>query len=378
MLTIFKYKKRQNMTIDDKSLLDQLEPVVKLSPGRKQELADLCFIERLDKDIDPLRMNVTRTPQLVYLLKGDLGLRFNDDNQVLLRGGSPAARHPLNNGHKLKNAIALTDIEILRIDMDLLDIMMTWDQISNEGLHHTLDKTSDKKPDGEADLQLRKPKDWMRETRAFSVASLQNGPFSRLPAANIEQMFNRMTMMETKAGEVIIQQGAEGDYYYLIERGCVVVSKVVDVNEPPVILAKLGEGQAFGEEALASDNKRNATVTMKTDGELLRLNKKDFIELLKEPLITQISRAEAEVKVAQGAVWADVRLPSEYSFDHMQGAISLPLNDIRRLAHDLDKTKNYVLYCQTGRRSSAAAFILAQRGFNVVVLKGGTRANPFR
>ena len=357
------------MTITDKSLLDNLEPVAKLSSSRKQELADICFIERVDKGIDPLRMNVTKAAQLIYLLNGDLGLRFNNDNQVILRGGSPAARHPLNNGHKVKETIALTDIEILRIDTDLLDIMMTWDQLSSVGLH----RQANKKPVGRAKLYDKKPKDWVRETRVFSVSKLQNGVFSRLPSANIEQMFKRMTMIDTAAGQIIIQQGAEGDYYYLIERGSVVVSKIVDFNEPEVILAELDAGEAFGEEALASDNKRNATVTMKTDGELLRLNKKDFVELLKEPLITQVSRAEAEAKVAAGAVWADARLPSEYQYDHMQGAINLPLNEIRQLANDLDVSKTYVLYCQTGRRSSAAAFILVQRGFDVVVLKGGTR-----
>lgn len=359
------------MTITDKKLLDNLEPVARLSSSRKQELADLCFIERVDKDIDPLRMNVTKAAQLIYLLKGDLGLRFNNGNQVILRGGSPAARHPLNNGRKVKDTVALTDIEILRIDTDLLDIMMTWDQLSSVGLH----QQADKKPVGVTNLYDKKPKDWMRETRVFSVSKLQNGVFSRLPAANIEQMFKRMTIIDATAGQVIIQQGVEGDYYYLIERGSVVVSKVVDVNEAPVILAELDAGDAFGEEALASDNKRNATVTMKTDGELLRLNKKDFVELLKEPLITQVTRAEAEAKVAAGAVWADVRLPSEYNFDHMQGAVNLPLSEIRQLTNDLDTDKTYVLYCQTGRRSSAAAFILVQRGFEVMMLKGGIRAS---
>ena len=357
------------MTSIDKTLLDQLEPIAKLSSNRKQELADLCFIEKVDKDIDPLRMNVTKASQLVYLLKGDLGLRLNDDNQVILRGGSPAARHPLNNGNKVKDTVALTDVEILRIDTDLLDIMMTWDQLSSVGLH----QQADEKSAGVTNLYDRKPKDWMRETRVFSVEKLQNGVFSRLPTANIEQMFKRMTMIDATAGQVIIQQGAEGDYYYLIERGSVVVNKLMDVNEPAVILAELDEGEAFGEEALASDNKRNATVIMKTDGELLQLNKKDFVELLKEPLITQVGRAEAEAKVAAGAIWADVRLPSEYSFSHLQGAINLPLNEIRQLANGLDTTKTYVLYCQTGRRSSAAAFILVQRGFDVVVLKGGTK-----
>ena len=35
------------------------------------------------------------------------------------------------------------------------------------------------------------------------------------------------------------------------------------------------------------------------------------------------------------------------------------------------KSKEYVLYCQSERRSAAAAFLLAQRGFKTFVLAGG-------
>lgn len=124
------------MNAFDKSLLDFLEPVAKLSSDRKLELAEVCYTEQVGKGIDPLRMNVTNAPQLVYLVRGDLGLRFNDDKKLVLRGGSPAARHPINNGCDIKKIIALTDIEILRVDKDLLDIMITWDQLSVHGLRH--------------------------------------------------------------------------------------------------------------------------------------------------------------------------------------------------------------------------------------------------
>jgi rhodanese-related sulfurtransferase len=186
-------------------------------------------------------------------------------------------------------------------------------------------------------------------------------------------MFKRMTSIKVAAGQTIIWQGGLGDFYYLIQSGTAKVTRVVDVSQPAVILAELSEGGAFGEEALVSDNKRNATVTMKTDGELLRLNKQDFVELLKAPIIKHVGLSEAQNKVKSGSIWVDVRLPSEYMFDHINTAINLPLNDIRHLAINLDKSKEYVLYCQTGRRSCAAAFVMAQIGLKVVVLAGGTR-----
>lgn len=106
----------------------------------------------------------------------------------------------------------------------------------------------------------------------------------------------------------------------------------------------------------------------------MRLNKQDFVELLKAPLLNKISMADAESKVAAGAVWLDVRFPSEYEYDHLPNAVNAPLHEIRSMLDKLDKSKLYIAYCQTGRRSSAAAFILAQNGFKVVVLENGTRA----
>jgi rhodanese-related sulfurtransferase len=349
------------------TILNTLEPIAKLSAGRKQELADLCFVEKVSKGVNPLRMNVTHAKQALYLIKGDLELRFVKNGKVLLRGNAPAAKHPINCDHNLVECIALTDVEILRIDNDLLDIMMTWDQLSpdEEVLKNPHRKSEGKKLN-------RTPVEWMHDTSVFSVAKLQSGVFSKVPVANIEAMFKRMERIATVAGQVVIQQGAEGDYYYLIEQGSLLVSRADGVNAPSMLVAELKEGEAFGEDALVSDSKRNATVTARTDGQLLRLNKHDFVALLKAPMLTQVSMADAEAQVANGAIWVDARLPSEYQYEHIEGAINLPLNEIRQLTSSLDRSKTYIVYCQTGRRSSAAAFILVQNGFNAAVLDGGT------
>ena len=352
----------------DPSLLSQLEPISTLSPGRLKELSGLCFIERVSKNIDPFRMNVIKSAQAMYLLKGDLGLRFADGSKKILRSNSGAARHPIDNERlAVQDAIALTEIEIMRIDLDLLDIMMTWDQLSgySSAQKAPVNKESNKGTG-----------DWMSKTSVFSASKLQNGVFSRLPSANIEEMFRRMSEISVKAGETVITQGAEGDYYYLIEEGVAEVSRMSDASNTSALLAELQAGDAFGEEALVSDSKRNATIIMKTDGRLLRLKKTDFIELLKAPLISQVSFAAAQQQVHAGAVWMDVRFPSEYKFAHIPSAINVPLNEIRAQLKTLDKNKPYIIYCQTGRRSSAAAFILAQHGFQAQVLEGGVKLQP--
>lgn len=361
------------MALPDQSILAQLEPISMMSPSRLQELGELSFVEKVSKDIDPLRMNIIKSAQAMYLLKGDLELHFTDGSAIIMRGGSQRARRAIiPDQAQLKDSIALTEIEILRIDLDLLDIMMAWDQLagyetsaSQAAITHAVDGKK-KQSTGE----------WMRETSVFSANKLQHGVFSRLPPENVDEMFRRMTTQQVQAGKVVITQGTEGDYYYLIESGTAIVSRTIQAGEPPIMLAELSQGDAFGEEALVSDNKRNATVTMKTDGILLRLNKTDFVELLKAPLINQIPINEAKQKVQAGAVWLDVRFPSEYKFDHIPYALNTPLNEIRELMKTLDKNKQYITCCQTGRRSSAAAFILAQNGFKVSVLDGGTKARP--
>lgn len=357
----------------DKSILANLEPVSSLSPGRMAELADLCFVERVSKDLDPFRMNVVKNSQSLYLLRGELGLRFDDGSKEVLKGGTDAARHPVGSGQgKLKYALALTDVDIIRIDTDLLDIMMTWDQLAGYEKSSAAEPLMTPKSE-----TVRGTADWMRSTGVFSAGALQNGVFSKLPPANVEEMFRRMESIPVKAGQTIIVQGAEGDYYYLIESGVAAVTRNVEAGQPPVLLAELKDGDAFGEDALVSDNKRNATVSMKTDGVLLRLKKADFTELLQAPLLSRISMAEAEAKIASGAcpLWLDVRFPSEYSYDHMPGSINVPLHEIRAFMKTLDPSKDYITYCQTGRRSSAAAFIMAQHGFKVFVLEGGVKVS---
>jgi hypothetical protein len=51
--------------------------------------------------------------------------------------------------------------------------------------------------------------------------------------------------------------------------------------------------------------------------------------------------------------------------------MNIPLATIRNNYSRLDKARRYIVYCDTGRRSAAAAFLLVQRGFDAAVLEGG-------
>jgi len=81
-------------------------------------------------------------------------------------------------------------------------------------------------------------------------------------------------------------------------------------------------------------------------------------------------------RVEDGAAWLDVRLPAEFENGHIENATNVPLFVLRMKAQKLDPARTWILYCDTGRRSSAAAFILSDRGFDVRVLSKGLAGVP--
>ena len=110
---------------------------------------------------------------------------------------------------------------------------------------------------------------------------------------------------------------------------------------------------------------------MLTDGTLMQLGRDDFQSLLNEPMIVSLEHQEADEAVSHGGRWLDVRVPSEFKAFAKANAMNLPLYLLRHKLDVLDRKTPYVVYCDTGRRSSAAAFLLNQRGFETAVLKGG-------
>jgi rhodanese-related sulfurtransferase len=341
-------------------ILKRLEPLSALSAQRLTELGELCVVERVSKTLDPFRVKGV-SGQLVFLLKGELALILGNGSSEVLVGGTTEARHPLGRKIPFASAKAITDIELVRIDEDLLDIMVTWDQLA------AAEKTGTRA----AESGVPSMTNWAILSGVFSINNLKSGAFAQLPTAHINEMLKRFQRVSVKRGQVVIREGEAGDYYYVVESGkCLVERNVGGVS---MRLAELKGGDAFGEEALVANAKRNATVTMLAEGSLFRLSKEDFNELLKKPLLQSVTMDEARAKIAAGGQWIDTRYPSEYQYDKLPGAINIPLSEVRNAVKVLDRSREYVLYCQSGRRSSAAAFLLAQRGFRAYVLEGGLR-----
>lgn len=291
----------------------------------------------------------------IWLVSGMLELREGERTVAMIRGGTAEARNPLSPSlPRAVSARAVDEISYLSIDSELLDVMITWDQT---GTYEVEELQAQLNGGASGD-------DWM-------TTLLQTRSFHRIPPANIQAIFMRMQRVPYKAGDVVIKQGDEGDYFYVIVKGQCVVTRETPLNRDGIKLAELGVGDTFGEEALIAEAKRNATITMQTDGVLMRLAKNDFRELMNEPLLQWANYDQARDIVARGGRWLDVRLPSEHQNMSIEGSLNIPLYFIRLKLSTLDPKTPYVVYCDTGRRSSAAAYILVERGFDAYVLRGG-------
>ena len=336
----------------DRQTLKTLNPLESLNPENFLELAGKAQIEDVAMGRTLFRIGDVDHKH-VYVLQGQIMLTDSDGSVAVVEAGSAAALQPLAHLQpRQHSAKARTDCQITRIDSDLLDILLTWDQLSGIEVIDI---------DGSAAAPAEE--DWM--TRI-----LQSKAFLQIPPANIQAMFMRMQEVVANAGDVVIRQGDEGDFYYIIKSGRVKVTRA-GKSGGDIVLAHLEAGNAFGEEALLAETRRNATVSMETDGALMRLSKDDFLSLLREPALNWVDRAEADALVAAGARWLDVRLDTERAAGSLPDDLHIPLFMLRLKALSLERSVPYVLYCDTGRRSSAAAFLLGERGLKTYVLRGG-------
>ena len=133
-----------------------------------------------------------------------------------------------------------------------------------------------------------------------------------------------MERVDAAANELIIRQDDPGGYYYVIEEGYCDVARQPAGGGREIHLAELGPGDGFGEEALVSDTPRNASVTMRSNGVLMRLDKESFIELIRDPLLHKVSYQDARRMIDEGAVWIDIRHRDQFARGSFRNARNVP------------------------------------------------------
>jgi len=105
--------------------------------------------------------------------------------------------------------------------------------------------------------------------------------FAHLEDDQRTAVFNAMSEVRFKAGATIIQQGDEGDNFYVVAEGeCdVYVSKS---EAPSSLVTSYTSGGSFGELALIYGSPRAATVKARTDVKLWALNRSTYRNILME------------------------------------------------------------------------------------------------
>jgi MFS family permease len=95
--------------------------------------------------------------------------------------------------------------------------------------------------------------------------------FAPLAPATVEHLARKLAPVSVRAGEVIVRAGEPGELFYVVASGEV---EVEAEGKPP---QTLGPGDYFGEIALLRPVPRTATVVAREDGELLTLDRDEFV-----------------------------------------------------------------------------------------------------
>jgi cAMP-dependent protein kinase regulator len=117
------------------------------------------------------------------------------------------------------------------------------------------------------------PKDYTT-MQALSKAIQSNLLFSHLDDSEKSDIFDAMQPFNYKPDETIIQQGEEGDFFYIIDQG------EVEVYVNNKCVTAISDGGSFGELALIYGTPRAATIKAKTECKLWAIDRKTYRRIL--------------------------------------------------------------------------------------------------
>lgn len=335
----------------DRKILKTLEPLNRLNPILLDELAAKSIIDEVPADRIICRHGEKDSRQ-IYLLSGQIEVVKAGETKTTIIKSKSALKTPIAEGSPRTATLKTkTTSTLLYIDADLLELLMS----DEPELNATYQVT---------EIGTNNDDDWM-------LAFLQSPAFLQLPTENIQKLLTHMEEIPVKKDQVVITQGDSDDNYYIIKSGSCNVHRKPYKGAADVLLAVLPTGSGFGEEALISNGSRNATITMRENGSLMRLKKKDFLSLLIKPIISYYENSETQEKLNNGSVIIDVRTELQSKEKPLKGAVNIPLSMLRVKFDSLKSDREYLLVCNDGSQSAAAAFLMIQTGLKCSVLKGG-------
>jgi CRP-like cAMP-binding protein len=336
--------------------LRRLIPLNTLTASRFEQLCSEIRIEDGPKGTVLFHQG-DATTEFVYVLSGTISLQAGGVEMDSVDGGSETGRFALAHQNPRKvSAVAKDRIRYLRVNPDLINQRedTTQSRLPAYTVSHSPDTSGG---------------DWIS-------ALLRSPVFRRLPPSNLQALLRSVEEIECKAGDVICQQDDVGDYFYIVKQGQCSLTRKPSPMAKEIKLATIKDFDAFGEDALISDKPRAVTVTMATDGVLLRLDKANFLKLVGNSVISKVGAKEAIQIVKSNGAWLDLRLPDLFQQGHPHYAVNIPFFSLRMMLTGLDRHKKYVLVCEDGKVSAAGAYLLIRHGFDAYALKGGIDTLP--
>jgi rhodanese-related sulfurtransferase/signal-transduction protein with cAMP-binding, CBS, and nucleotidyltransferase domain len=349
---VFSVKRRKLDRVMD-VLTQYYAPFNQLTEVRLQEVMNLIrIIEMREGEI--FQLHPVEDNDYLFVIEGNLEM-IREGSLQTISGPTkaPAKALILSKKSQSTTLVARAESIVCHADRQLLDYLISWDVVAHE-LH-----------DSDDEVRLR-----MEQVRNSLV-------FRRLPWESVEAAFERMTAISAKAGTEVIRQGEPGDAFYIITSGTAEIYHAGSTKDAPQKMTVIGEGDAFGCEALISGRVRSETVRMIEDGTLLSLGKTDFDWLISKQMIKAVNATVAKTMLDTGYKLIDVRTEEEYEYGYIPGATLIPLFDLKQRIAEFDPHCRYILYCHSGSRSSVAALRLTQAGFDVQTLEGGFSNWPY-
>jgi hypothetical protein len=100
--------------------------------------------------------------------------------------------------------------------------------------------------------------------------------FKNFPGADLAGIAALADVVHVEADEVVFEQGDDGDAFYMVVRGSVIVSRGATK------LATLGPREGFGEMSILDRETRSATITAAEDTTLLSLDRDSFDRIIEQ------------------------------------------------------------------------------------------------
>ncbi len=330
-----------------------IRQLIPLSTWPSKQFAELCSQLQLET-AEPgyyLFKRGDENDDLFFLLDGSISLQTEAFIIETIKADSDSARFAIAHQMPRKvDAIAKSRIQYLRLNAAMMKSIQKTAYQENE---------STMKVD-----ELEGNGDWM-------TTLLKSPVFKALPPANLQKILMSLQEVRFNPGELIIQQGDPGDYYYIVKKGRAAVSRKPSPTAKEIKLSELNDLDTFGEDALISGKPRNVSVTALTSMSLLRLGKEQFTTLIKQPTLHYIHFKELHALLAKGAELIDIRDPDEFKSNHLPHSLNVPFFSLRMYLKALNRLHPIIVVCKDGRNSEAAAFFLLRNKFKALILQGG-------